>query len=135
MTTPQHLAERLGLQDFDTFALEARWRLANHRFKYRDSPVPLSLSEVNHRQQGHSTRNILAALCRLIDTDAREVVIVAHTKAMGDLLVRQAGDWALELGLDPRRIKGATARSGYEVGRYPEDVFVDHVVREFPEAC
>lgn len=131
MTTPEQLAERLGLKDFDTFALEARWRMANVRFKHGSLP----LSEVMHRQQGHSTRNVLAALCRLVDSDAREVLIVAHSRDVQKTLVKQAGDWALELGLDPRRIKGATARSGYQVGRDPHDVFVDHVVHEFPEAC
>jgi len=131
MTTPNELADKLGLQDFRHFAQESMWRMADARFKNDGLPI----SEVVHRRQGHSTRNILAALCRLIDTDINEVVIVAHSRPMQEILVKQAGDWALELGIDPRRIRGATARSGYEVGRYPQDVFVDHVVHEFPQAA
>ena len=128
MTTPEQLAGRLGLEDFDTFALNAMWRLANHRFKYDDS-TGLPLHEVLHRQQGHSTRNILAALCHLMDTD-KQAVLVAHSLSMQRILVQKAGDWALQLGLDPRRIKGVTGRSKSVIGRDPGDVFVDHVVRE-----
>ena len=131
MPTPEQLAERLGLQDFDTFALKSRWHMASLRLQSRyDIPV----TEVMNRRQGKSTRNVLAALCRLLDPDAKQVLIVAHSKRMQETLVKQAGDWALELGIDPRRIKGAAARSGYEVGRDPQDVFVDHVVHEFPQA-
>lgn len=132
MTTPEQLAERLGLKDFDTFSLESRWHRASLRLQSRhDIPV----TEVMNRRQGKSTRNVLAALCRLLDTDTKRVLIVANSKGMQETLVKQAGDWALELGIDPRRIRGAAARSGYEVGRDPQDVFVDHVVHEFPEAC
>lgn len=133
MTTIHDLAAELGLEDFDTFALKARWRLANLRLKYGDDKLPVS--EVMHRMQGHSTRNILAALCRLRDTDTGEVVLVGHSLDMQRLLVRQASDWALQLGLNPRRIRGCTPRSHPEEGRDPADVFVDHVVREYPEAC
>ena len=125
-TTIEEIRSRLGLQDFDTFALKTRWRLANERFKH-GSP---SLDEVLHRQQGHSTRNILAALSRLEDPDFGNVLIVAHNRSMGKILVRKAGDWALQLGIDPRRIKGTTAGSPYMCGWDPEQVFVDHVVAD-----
>ncbi len=127
----EQMAEELGLQDFDTFALEARWRLADVRLKYGSMPV----HEVMHRMQGHSTRNVLAALCRLREKETGDVLLVASNPSMQRLLVQRAGDWALRLGLDPRRIKGTTARSPYLMGRDPADVFVDHVVHEYPEAC
>jgi hypothetical protein len=128
--TPQQIADHLGLQDFRFFAQESMWRLADVRFKYGSIPV----SEVMHRQQGHSTRNILAALSRLTDTD-ENVLLVAHSLDMAKLLQKQAGDWALQLGLDPRRIKGASTHFKGRMGWDPQQVFVDHVVHEFPIAA
>lgn len=130
MTTPAQLADKLGLQNFRHFAQEAMWRMADVRFKYGSIPV----WEVAHRQQGHSTRNILAALCRLIDTD-ENVTLVAHTLDMAKTLQRQAGDWAVDLGIDPRRIEAVRYHENALRGRSEQQFFVDHVVHEFPVAA
>lgn len=128
MTTPEQLAEQLGLEDFNIFALKTRWRLADARFGCDGVTL---LDEVSHRQQGRSTRNILALLCHLTDT-GEDVLLVAHNRDVGSLLVKKARDWAVQLGLDPRRIKGVAGRSRAEASWRARQVFVDHAVREFP---
>jgi hypothetical protein len=128
--TPQQIADHLGLQDFRFFAQESMWNMADLRFKTGSVPV----SEVMHRRQGHSTRNLLAALCHLTQTDER-VLLVAHNLDLAKVLQKQAGDWALALGLDPRRIKVTTPRSKGRAGWHERQVFVDHVVHEFSEAA
>lgn len=127
MTTPHQIAQRLELQDRRLFALESTW----FNLEHIDPTDTKEVREVLHRRQGHSTQNLLAALCRLIDTDD-QVLLVGHSLASAKHLERQAGDYALKLGLDPRRIKSATARSPGHIGWGPEQVFVDHVVHEFP---
>jgi len=125
MTTPAELAERLGLENPRIFAQEVAWRRASSKF-VEGGP---SDYEISHRQQGHSTHNILAALCHLMDT-GKDVWLVAHTKVMADLFQKQAGDWALQLGLDPRRIKATTSRDRALHGRDAHQVFPDHIFDE-----
>lgn len=122
MTTPNELAARLGLRNPRHFALESQWELLNEGH---------DLETVLHRRQGKTTRGILAALCHLMDTE-QNVLLVAHNQTMAKHLERQAGDYALKLGLDPRRIKSASAHAEWRIGWNDNQVFVDHVVHEFP---
>ena len=124
MTTPHEVAKRLGLRNPDHFALESRWERLN-----RGQDIETVLT----RRQGHTTRNLLAALCHLMDTD-QNVLIVGHNLEVTNQMVRQAGDYALKLGLDPRRIKKATSQTQWGIGWNDNQVFVDHVVHEFPGA-
>lgn len=120
MTTPHEIAKRLGLRNPDHFALESKWEWLNQG---------QDLETVLTRRQGNTTRNLLAALCHLMDTD-QNVLIVGHNLEAANQMGRQAGDYALKLGLDPRRIKTATSQTQWGLGWNDNQVFVDHVVRE-----
>lgn len=129
MTTAEAIAQRLGLQDFRTFRQEATWRNADTRFKYGNYPI----ADVLHRCQGHTTRIILAGLAHLMDTK-EPIMFIGHNLNMAKIMGKWAGDWALQLGLDPRRINWATPRSKAASGLRDDQVFTDHVVYEFPDA-
>jgi len=120
MTTPHEIAKRLGLRNPDHFALESRWEMLNQGH---------DLDQVLTRRQGYTTRNLLAALCHLTDTD-QNVLIVGHNPTMAQVLGRQAGGYAYKLGIDPRRIKTATSQTQWGIGWNDNQVFVDHVVQE-----
>ena len=123
--TPDQIASRLGLSHPRKYAQESTWKQLDKVTKGRRTIV-----EATHRNQGHSTRNILAALSRLYETEAEKVLIIAHNKDMMVAFVKQARDWAFQLGLDPRRINGSTSARGAHLGLNPQQVFVDHVVHE-----
>lgn len=120
MMTPHEIAKRLGLRDPDHFTLESKWEMLNQGH---------DLETVLTRRQGHTTRNLLAALCHLMNTD-QNVLIVGHNLDTANWMERQARDYALKLGLDPRRIKTATSQTQWGLGWNDNQVFVDHAVRE-----
>lgn len=122
MTTPHELAAQLGLSNPDHFPLESRWDRAD---KEPD------MERLLHRRQGKTTRNILAALCHVKDT-GQSVLFVAHNLKMAQEIERRARAFATKLGLDPRKIKSASATTTWRIGWNENQVFVDHVVHEHP---
>lgn len=128
--TIKDLRTRLGFRDPDEHALETRWEMANVNLKYGGVPQ----EEILTRRSGKTTEMVLQALVHVANT-GEDVVLVGHSRSMAKHLERVAGDYAMRLGLDPRRIKGRSRDNpdfvgrGF-VGRRDEQVFVDHVVTD-----
>jgi len=126
--TVEDLRSRLGLRDPREHALEARWQMADARLKHGE--LGISRREAMTRRTGKTTEMILRALVHLANT-GEEVCLVGHSVGMADHMKRVAGDFALRLGLDPRRIRGYhAANPDILLGRHDRQVFRDHVVTD-----
>jgi hypothetical protein len=130
--TPEEIRAKLGLIEPLDHQLQVRWKNANYNLEHERGQF--SAEELSCRRTGRTTEMLVQTLSHVANT-GRNALILASNKDQADIIGRRAGDWAFELGLDPRKIESRAvqptdSKAAGVIGRYLEDLFWDHVVTD-----
>jgi hypothetical protein len=123
--TVDSLRERLGLRNPLDHQLDTRWAMAD----LMATNDEVTLKEALTRRSGKTTETILQGLAHVAN-GGEKVLFVAPNRQTANLITSRARAYAVQLGLDPKRITAVEDSPTAGRGMNPLQVFKDHVVTD-----